>query len=568
MIAPHGRDRWALPLALLWCLVLTATALALRPITPIDETRYATVAWEMWLSGDHLLLHLNGAPYGDKPPLLFWLINAGWGLFGVNSWWPKLLTAGFAFGTLVLVDRLLRRLAPGRGDIAAAGLLVSASGFYWMGFTGALMFDTALSFFVLMGICGVAWAGSGGGLRAWLLAGVAMGLGILTKGPVALLHVLPLALLAPWWQPALAAVSPSLGPGGRHTVRWPAWYGGIGVAVGVAAVLALAWAVPSALAGGQRFGREIFWNQSVDRIASTTHHLQPVWFYAALLPVLVFPWLLLPSFWRGLPGLFRRSAPTATAVPGLRLAIAWLLPLLLAFSLFRGKQLQYLLPEVPAIGFVVAAALASRTGWVRRADAAVLATCFVALALLFLAAGRNAQFARLVSPGDMGLLGWTVGGLLLAAAVVWRAPKQPDARSIAVVGLASVIVFVGLVLGFGRAVREGYDLRAAGVFLSGEQQAGRLVAHIGKYHGQFQFVGRLQQPLVTVNDNAAALAWAAEHPQGDVVVTTRDPPRHSGAVEPRFAQRYRSRWLSIWRGADLKGVALPTPSDRSGTDEP
>ena len=60
----------------------------LRPLWPVDETRYASVAWEMWLRGDFLVPHINGEPYSHKPPLLFWLIQAGWALFGVNDWWP------------------------------------------------------------------------------------------------------------------------------------------------------------------------------------------------------------------------------------------------------------------------------------------------------------------------------------------------------------------------------------------------------------------------------------------------------------------------------------------------
>ena len=556
-------ERWALPMALLWCALIAGLSIALRPITPIDETRYATVAWEMWLSGDHLLLHLNGAPYGDKPPLLFWLINAGWWLFGVSDAWPQIVTAAFAVGSLMLVDHLLRRLAPGRSDIAAAGLLVSASALYWMGFTGALMFDTVLSFFVLLGICGVAWAGVGGGARAWLLTGAALGFGILTKGPVALLHVLPLAVLAPWWQPALGMQFK------QTPLRLPAWYGGVALSVVVAAGIALAWAVPSALAGGKRFGREIFWSQSVDRIASTTHHLQPIWFYAALLPVLVFPWLLLPSVWRGLPGLSRSGSQGtgSAATPGLRLALAWLVPVFVAFSMFRGKQLQYLLPEVPAVGFIVATALAARAAWVRRLDAIVLTAVFGLLALAVLLATRYPAFGHLVSPGEMLLLGWTVAGLLLAAFLAWCAPRCTGARSVAMIGFASLVAFGGLFLGFGRAALDAYDLSAAGRFLASEQQAGRPVAHLGKYHGQFQFVGRLRQPLQSLSDNDAALAWAVAHPEGDVVVTTRNAPYHADGTEPRFAQRYRARWLSIWRGADLGRVELPPAPGRAEVDD-
>ncbi|HEY8094928.1 MAG TPA: glycosyltransferase family 39 protein, partial [Methylobacter sp.] len=47
---------------LLWG-VLTAASLYIRPLFPIDETRYAAVAWEMWLREDFLVPYLNGETY-------------------------------------------------------------------------------------------------------------------------------------------------------------------------------------------------------------------------------------------------------------------------------------------------------------------------------------------------------------------------------------------------------------------------------------------------------------------------------------------------------------------------
>ena len=64
---------------------LAALQLWLRPLLPVDETRYLAVAWEMWWRGDFLLPWLNGEPYSHKPPLLFWLIHALWALFGVSE---------------------------------------------------------------------------------------------------------------------------------------------------------------------------------------------------------------------------------------------------------------------------------------------------------------------------------------------------------------------------------------------------------------------------------------------------------------------------------------------------
>src|ERR1017187_9525861 len=71
-----------------------------RALLPLDETRYVTVAWNMWLNGNWLVPMLNGQAYSHKPPLLFWLINAGWHLFGVRECWPRLVPSLFALANI------------------------------------------------------------------------------------------------------------------------------------------------------------------------------------------------------------------------------------------------------------------------------------------------------------------------------------------------------------------------------------------------------------------------------------------------------------------------------------
>ena len=48
---------------------------------PADEPRFGQVAREMMESGDYLVPHINGEPYKEKPPLLFW----SWSLPALGS---------------------------------------------------------------------------------------------------------------------------------------------------------------------------------------------------------------------------------------------------------------------------------------------------------------------------------------------------------------------------------------------------------------------------------------------------------------------------------------------------
>ena len=216
--------RPALALVALWALAV-AGSLAARPAWPIDETRYLSVGWEMWQSGDFLVPHLNGVPYSDKPPLLFWLMQAGWSVFGVNEWWPRLVPSLFALGSLFLTARLARQLWPDRQDVAAAAPFALLGCFFWSFFSTVLLFDMLLAFFALLAISGVVRASREGGPAGWLLVSLGIGLGILAKGPAT---AAGRAASSPRWASTEASWPKARRPAatrcrtGCSTNRWPA----------------------------------------------------------------------------------------------------------------------------------------------------------------------------------------------------------------------------------------------------------------------------------------------------------------------------------------------------------
>ena len=132
---------------LLWLsgwLLLMVVSQSLLPLMPIDETRYISVAWEMWLRNDFLVPHLNGETYSHKPPLLFWLINLGWWVYGVNEWWPRLVPGLFALGSFWLTQRSAYLLWPQRIKVAFWAPTILLGSLYWGLFMPRLMFDMML----------------------------------------------------------------------------------------------------------------------------------------------------------------------------------------------------------------------------------------------------------------------------------------------------------------------------------------------------------------------------------------------------------------------------------------
>ena len=113
--------RTALAICVAWVSLLMLAFLS-RHLLAVDETRYISVAWEMWLRGDLLVPHLNGEPYDHKPPLLFWLIQLAWELFGVSEMAARLVPAFAGLAGALLVMPLARLLWPRQRAVGPYGL--------------------------------------------------------------------------------------------------------------------------------------------------------------------------------------------------------------------------------------------------------------------------------------------------------------------------------------------------------------------------------------------------------------------------------------------------------------
>ena len=496
----YRNGRVMLFLALVILLLLTAVAILARPITPIDETRYVGVAWEMWLRGDFLVPFKNGEPYSHKPPLMMWMFQAGWAVFGVNAWWPRLVSPLFSAGAIWLTYKLATRLWPQRDGLGGRAAMVLVSCLVWAISSTWVMFDVMLAFFVLVGVHGLLSAAEGKRLRGFALLGLAIGLGVLTKGPVILLHLLPVAVLAPWWHPGL---------------RWPSWYGGVFVAILYGAAIAFLWAIPAGMAGGDEYQKAIFWGQTANRMVESFAHQRPIWWYLALMPVLLFPWFVWPTLWRALTQYIRHGLDQ-----GGRFCLAWSVPVLVAFSFISGKQLHYLMPLFPAFALLVARVVAGGRRGEKRGSGLVLPLLLVATVgagLLLVSSGTIP-----VSYAPLPKLGLLVAGILLiggsTAAYFWHRNKP---RSLVILGLAGAVLPMVAQLAVAPLIYPANDVRPMALAIRQGQDQGITVAHAGKYHDQYHFFGRLQKPLVAV-PNEALTSWLIQHPQAWAVLYLRN----------------------------------------------
>ena len=532
--APASAMTGRFPLSVAWAaawLVLVAVALYARPPLPVDETRYLAMAWEMYVGGDYLVPHLNGATYSHKPPLLFWLINLGWALFGAVEWWARAVAPLFALGSLFLSRLLAQRLWPDRPDVAALAPVVLIGSVFWAATATLTLFDMLVCFFTLAALLGVAdaarHAGARGwrGWRGWAVAGVALGLGILSKGPVALVYFLPAPLAAPLWAPLPAA---------RRAARgWLGWYAGLAGAIVLGAALALAWALPAAEAGGEAYANAILWEQTAGRVSDSFAHERPWWFYLAMLAGGLLPWTVWPPLWRGLA-----AGRAFLGEPGNRFCLAWLLLSGIALSFISGKQPHYFAPALPAAALLVASALDTGNSRPRRLDGALPAILFAApvVALIALLTASLMPEAAALPPWarDMAHLTGLPLALVAVVVAVWPAPTLSGRA--AMLGGASVLFVLAAHLTAQPHLEGAFDVAPA---------ARHAAAVVGKYHGQFHFPGRLEQPLDAVWEHRAR-AWAEAHPGGKLFAYQKALP--DGAA-PEFTQRYRNGVIAVWDAA-------------------
>ncbi|HUN52777.1 MAG TPA: glycosyltransferase family 39 protein, partial [Candidatus Sulfotelmatobacter sp.] len=471
-----------------------------------------------------LVPYVNGHIYAEKPPVFFWLMQLGWWLFGVNDWWPRLIAPLAALAALLLTRRLARRLWPD-GQAHNFAPLILASSLYWALFTAATMFDMILSALVLVAVSALVAAWQDGRFAPFWLAGAALGVGALTKGPVILLPVAGAALGAPWWM-------------GTAGVRWRRWYGGFMLAVLVAFAIGFAWLVPAALAGGEAYLQAIGLHQTADSIVHSFTHARPFWWYLPLLPLMLFPWSLWPANWRGL----RAAGRGALADPGIRLCIAWALPAFVALSLISAKQPHYLLPLFPAVALALGRVIDRQTP-ARAGSWLMIGLSLLTAAVWFV--GRLPHVAWPLPPA------YGAGFLALAAAT-WLASRRANfADHLAATAFAAVAWMLLLGAGLYNATWPELDVRPLAAEVGRLAAAGAPIGHAGSYNAEYNFYPRLKRAIVELR-GPAILPWVEAHAEGELIAgyPAKNAARAWPAA-PLYRQPFRGDEVMIWRNADV-----------------
>ena len=163
--------------------------LGAAPLFDVDEGAFSQATLEMFQRGDFLSTYLNGQPRYDKPILVYWLQAAAVALLGPTEWAFRLPSALSASGWAAMTFFFVRRFYGVERAALAAVVLATSLGVFIIG--RAATADALLNMLVAASMFS-AWLHLSTGERRWLYAThAAIGLGVLAKGPVAIL--VPLA---------------------------------------------------------------------------------------------------------------------------------------------------------------------------------------------------------------------------------------------------------------------------------------------------------------------------------------------------------------------------------------
>ena len=536
-----GRWLW------LWMLLPLVVGASTRGLWAPDEPRYAEVAREVFVEPGVFVMRLCGEVYPDKPPLLFWLSGVlGW-LTDWNEFAMRLVSILATLGTALLIQRIARRQFGEREASLAPALFLGTAMVTEIG--GRLQIDPLLTLLTTLAIERLSRPGSRVETRRNVrIAGLAMGLGMLAKGPIAVL--IPMLVWGAW------RVLDRTDRTGSSVTEGSAprfWIDPLAVVltllpVGMWAGLVIA-STPE-LAGPLLFG------QHLGRITTDKggNHHAPFWTHLTTLPPLVFPWTLVL-----LAGL-RQAWRERVQDRGLWRALLWLAVLFVFFSVIPPKRNLYLLPAYPAVALVLARVWAqwearvardpaTRVSWVAKSPAVMV----LVLGLLTVVAGL---LASTLAANDPKLAESLATIPKLKDSLWWRLP------------LGALPLIVGAVWSWRAARRRALATSAHALLLGWMGGASLLFGLLFPGIDEVKCARDLAQHLdvlhrETIGDETARVPCFAIKPEGlrfyaPIAAVTGDPPESMDLTNlPSGGPERYAAMLAGWEvelGADFFAV--------------
>ena len=509
-----------------------------------DEGRYAEIGREIWVLKDWLIPHLNFLPYLEKPPLVYWLTGLSFGGLGYREFAARLPSALSALGGVFLAYGLGRALwGPGPG-LFGAMVLATCGGYLALG--RLLTLDMPLAFFLnlAVGLGYLALSRDRRGLLPWVY--LALALGVLTKGPVAV--VLPGLIWVAW----------ALVERRTRTLRVLLSPKGLCLLAGLALpwFVLVFWRYPA-------FFRFFIIDQHLGRFLSNNmvYHGRPFYYYLPVLLGFMLPWSWLLPWALGR----KRSMPASDR----RFLLLWAGVILVFFSLSKGKLALYILPALLPLSLLLGENLFALgkggPGFFKETGllATLVAWCLAGWAAVGLYLRPPPGLAALLAPAQSL---WPIlpAGLVLLALIptLVLVLRQPQ-----IFFLGALLVSLLIPLGVEKisAQRSPRDLARVlqslwqpGSALIGYQYYSQAMSfysgqvfHLGNTRTELEFGRRLApENGLFFSSSAAMMDFAASRPQAFFLVREQDYPKLEKSAPGKFhcLTRHKDCLLLVYKG--------------------
>ena len=194
--------QWATAL----CGLVFLLGLGAYPLLDPDEGRYGEIPREMLQTGDWVIPTLNYVPYLEKPPLLYWISAAFMGALGEAEWVVRLVPALLGLWGLAVAWWLARLTVGAEAARWAPGVLGTMA--LYFAIARVPLTDMLVS--VTLAASLTAWwsAELKTGAPRWRMlavAGVLLGLAVLSKGLVAIILFGAVTVITLAWSKRLGA---------------------------------------------------------------------------------------------------------------------------------------------------------------------------------------------------------------------------------------------------------------------------------------------------------------------------------------------------------------------------
>ena len=335
-----------------------------------DEGFYAATAAEMYARNEWITPTFNGKLFAHKPPMMFWGMMVGYGAFGISEFGARFASAVFGLGTVFLTFAIGRKLFDTATGLFA-GLAISSCIMVTLVARSATA-DSHLTFFTALALylwvcdyfteeyafrdkmlAAVRW-------RTWVATYAAMGLAVLTKGPIGFLF--PMAVIGLFLLTEKKVTVPATSTWIQriwfHAIPYnpiefvkTVWQMRPFTAATTVLLVSSPWFLLVQWQTQGEFLREFIGVHHLGRMSQAMdNHSGPIYYYFVACLIGMYPWsaFAIPTTMSWIS-----QAKISTQIRAVRFVSCWAAVYLVIFSMASTKLPNYVLPAYPALAIIV-----------------------------------------------------------------------------------------------------------------------------------------------------------------------------------------------------------------------